>query len=203
MSPRASPGPASSCGRQRAWRGIFDVPQEPDAVRCDNHRLRDCWLSPDAYPASKLRTLISSSSVGQWIPTPPPISRQFERSSGVPCIRRGYHARGAEIERPSDSSAVTVSPVMVTVSARMMGIAAVGAVSQHSRHSSTKDSINASSSASLDLRHIPGIQQPVELFFGEVCAFAGDFADCLACLVGLFGDLCRFVVADLGGEGRG
>jgi hypothetical protein len=39
--------------------------------------------------------------------------------------------------------------------------AAVGTISQHSGHSRTKDSINASSSALLDLRHILGIQQPV------------------------------------------
>src|SRR5215210_6271314 len=115
------------------------------------------------------------------MPTPPPISRQFERSSGVPCKRRGHHASGAEIERPSDSSAVIASPVMVTVSAR---------------------TINACSGALLDLRHVLGIQQFVQPFFGEFGLFAGYFADGLACLVGLFGDLGRFVVADYGGEGR-
>jgi hypothetical protein len=99
--------------------------QKPDAVRCDNHRLSDCWLSPDARPVSKLPTLMSSSKAGQWMPEPPPISRQFERSSGVPCRRRGYHASGAEIERPSDSSAVIASPLMVTVSARTTGVSVV------------------------------------------------------------------------------
>jgi hypothetical protein len=51
----------------------------------------------------------------------------------------------------------------------------------------------------LELCHLACVQQTVEFFFGEVGAFAGHLADSLACFVGFFGDLCRFVVSDLGG----
>jgi hypothetical protein len=52
------------------------------------------------------------------------------------------------------------------------------------------------------LRHMPGVEKFVQLVFGEVGLFAGYFADGLARLVGLLGDLGRFVVADPGSEGR-
>ena len=38
--------------------------------------LEGVWLSADGWPASRLSTLMSSSSAGQWIPRPPAISRQ-------------------------------------------------------------------------------------------------------------------------------
>ena len=52
--------------------------------------------------ASRLRTEMSSSRSGQWMPTPLPMSRQLLRCSGVPCKRRGNQARGAETVRPSE-----------------------------------------------------------------------------------------------------
>jgi hypothetical protein len=52
----------------------------------------------------------------------------------------------------------------------------------------------------LGLRHLAGVEELVELFFGEVGLLAGYLADGAAGLVGLFGDLGRPIVADLGRE---
>src|SRR5260370_31528482 len=61
---------------------------------------------------------MSSSIAGQWMPRPPPISRQKPRSSAVACARRGYQASGAAIVRPSASSTDTVSSPTSTRVAR-------------------------------------------------------------------------------------
>jgi len=60
---------------------------------------------------------MSSSNSGQWIPRPPPISRQEFRSSGAACKSRGYHAKGTTIVRPSVSSAERLSSVTLTSAA--------------------------------------------------------------------------------------
>src|SRR5437762_10284607 len=83
-----------------------------------SHFPNDCWLSPDAFPAMSASTEISSSSCGQWIPSPRPIRLHVERSSTVAWPRRGYHARGTEIVRPSLKSTVSVSSVVSTFVAR-------------------------------------------------------------------------------------
>ena len=44
--------------------------------------------------------MISSSSSGQWIPSPPAMRRQLVRSVAVPCARRENHASGAAIVLP-------------------------------------------------------------------------------------------------------
>src|SRR5438445_12716274 len=54
---------------------------------------------------------MSSSSSGQWTPSPRPINRHFLRSFFEACTRRGYQASGTEIERPSLRSTVSVSYV--------------------------------------------------------------------------------------------
>ena len=59
--------------------------------------------------------LKSSSISGQWIPLPPPMSRQFARSDVLACLRRGYQADGTESDRPSDSSTLNVSSVTETL----------------------------------------------------------------------------------------
>src|SRR3954468_4160377 len=51
------------------------------------------------------------------MPSPAPIKRQLVRSLGVPCKRRGYQARGAEIVRPSARSTVNASSVTAISSA--------------------------------------------------------------------------------------
>src|SRR6266545_3479276 len=68
---------------------------------------------------------MSSSSAGQWMPRPPPISRQEFRSSAVPCSRRGYQASGAAIERPSASSTDSVSALTSTPIANASRISTV------------------------------------------------------------------------------
>ena len=62
-------------------------------------------------------TLMSSSRSGQWIPSPPPMSRQRARCFVVPCRSRGYHASGASTVRPSANSTLSVSFVTLTFSA--------------------------------------------------------------------------------------
>src|SRR4051812_46825093 len=57
---------------------------------------------------------MSSSRSGQWMPRPWPINRQRPRSATLPWRSRGYQASGAEIERPSDNSTVSVSSVTAT-----------------------------------------------------------------------------------------
>ena len=50
---------------------------------------------------------MSSSKSGQWMPSPRPMKRQWLRS----CCRRGNHASGAVMVRPSDNSTNNVSAV--------------------------------------------------------------------------------------------
>src|SRR5437868_1376897 len=57
---------------------------------------------------------MSSSSFGQWMPRPPPSSRQDRRSAAVACASRGYQASGAVIVRPSANSADKVSSLTST-----------------------------------------------------------------------------------------
>lgn len=52
-------------------------------------------------PCKRPCALRSSSTSGQWIPYPAPAIRQFVRCAGVAWCRRGYHARGTVIVRPS------------------------------------------------------------------------------------------------------
>src|SRR5947209_4491926 len=59
-------------------------------------------------------TLMSSSSSGQWIPSPPPMRRQWSFSSGVPWRSLGYHTMGTATVRPSTRSTVRVSSLSVT-----------------------------------------------------------------------------------------
>src|SRR5262249_52900543 len=53
----------------------------------------------------------SSSTSGQWIPNPPPATRQFARCSGVADSRRGDQTSGTEIVRPSSRSTTRTSSV--------------------------------------------------------------------------------------------
>ena len=72
--------------------------------RALSHRSSELGDSPDGHPATRPEMPMSSSRSGQWIPSPHPMRRQLFRSSGVPCWRRGYHARGTERLRASASS---------------------------------------------------------------------------------------------------
>jgi|GEM_PF-3325035 len=81
--------------------------------RCSSHCLNERWLSPEGFPNARPSTLTSSSRSGQWMPSPLPIRRHLFRSSDVPCKRRGYHARGTEIVRPSVRSTMSASSVTV------------------------------------------------------------------------------------------
>lgn len=57
--------------------------------------------------------LKSSSSLGQWIPIPPPIKRKSARSSGVALLNLGYHERGTDRLRPSfNSIRIDVSSIL-------------------------------------------------------------------------------------------
>lgn len=78
------------------------------------HCSRESWLSPDGRPATRPATLMSSSKSGQCTPSPCPTRRQFFRSAGVPCCRRGYQARGTVSVRPSESSTTRLSSVTAT-----------------------------------------------------------------------------------------
>ena len=48
------------------------------------------------------------------MPSPRPIKRQFARSAGVPCARRGYQSNGTLTVRPSTRSTTSASSVTVT-----------------------------------------------------------------------------------------
>jgi hypothetical protein len=61
---------------------------------------------------------MSSSRSGQCMPSPSPISRQFERSAWLPWARRGYHVSGTVIVRPSTRSTISASSVSDTCRAR-------------------------------------------------------------------------------------
>ena len=86
-------------------------------LRAESHFFSEAWLSPDGFPARRPSTLMSSSSVFQWMPCPRPINRQFLRSAGVACTSRGNQVSGTERLRPSLSSTVKVSSVTITISA--------------------------------------------------------------------------------------
>jgi hypothetical protein len=86
--------------------------------RSSSHFLNDCELSPERRPAKRPETLKSSSSSGQCINAPPPVTGNLLRSSGVPCHKRGYHASGTIIVRPSTRSTTNESSVTVTFCAR-------------------------------------------------------------------------------------
>lgn len=64
-------------------------------------RRRGCGGRGAGAPRRRPSVLRSSSMSGQWIPYPPPPIFQWARCAAVACRRRGYHARGTEIERPS------------------------------------------------------------------------------------------------------
>ena len=51
----------------------------------------------------RLATEMSSSIAPQWIPMPPPISSQSDRSRGDASASRGNHTSGTETTRPSDN----------------------------------------------------------------------------------------------------
>jgi hypothetical protein len=51
----------------------------------------------------RLATEMSSSIASQWMPMPPPISSQSDRSRRDASTSRGNHTRGTETTRPSDS----------------------------------------------------------------------------------------------------
>jgi hypothetical protein len=97
--------------------------------RCDSHCLSDCWLSPDACPAGKFPMLMSSSSSGQWMATPPPMCRQLERPSGDPRMRPGSHgtiSQHSGHSRMDDSTSTRSSaPALPSSSAAWCGEDAV------------------------------------------------------------------------------
>jgi hypothetical protein len=99
--------------------------------RCDSHCLSDCWLSPDCCPAGKFPMLMSSSSSGQWMATPPPMCRQLERPSGDPRMRRGSHgtiSQHSGHSRMDDSTSTRSSaPALPSSSAAWSGEDARGA----------------------------------------------------------------------------
>ena len=71
---------------------------------------------------------MSSSSDGQWMPMPGPISSHCLRSAGVPSARRGYQASGTETTRPSWSATTSASAVTFTSAARGLSVAGLEVV---------------------------------------------------------------------------
>jgi len=57
---------------------------------------------------------MSSSRSGQWMPCPLPINRQLAHSGCVACNSRGNQPSGADIVRPSLSSALNASSFTIT-----------------------------------------------------------------------------------------
>jgi hypothetical protein len=74
-----------------------------------------------AVPRKSPLTLRSSSTLGQWMPSPSPSSSQSARCSGVARRRRGNQASGAEIRRPSARTTVNSSSVTCTCRAKGLG----------------------------------------------------------------------------------
>jgi len=72
-----------------------------------HHERSDDRLSPERSPRNSPSTEISSSSSGQWMPTPEPIKTHARRSRGEASARRGYHVVGTDTTRPSASSKVS------------------------------------------------------------------------------------------------
>src|SRR5881296_3373279 len=71
-------------------------------------------------------TLMSSSTSGQWIPCPEPISRKLARSAGVASESRQDQARGTLMTRPSARDATISS--FVTRTSRIRGSAPAAVV---------------------------------------------------------------------------
>ena len=61
----------------------------------------DAWADRRQETRSSPNTETSSSTSGQWIPSPRPISRQCVRCVGVASSNRGNHTRGTDSSRPS------------------------------------------------------------------------------------------------------
>jgi hypothetical protein len=76
-----------------------------------SQRRNDASLSPEGRPWSSPSTEMSSSSAGQWMPTPGPINSIRFRSRGEPWTSRGYHFSGTDTVRPSRSSTTSACPV--------------------------------------------------------------------------------------------
>ncbi len=77
------------------------------------------------YPPSSPATEMSSSRASHEMPTPPPMSLQFRRSTGVAFARRGNHSSGTLKVRPSAKATTSShSPKLTPVaSAETLGIA--------------------------------------------------------------------------------
>src|SRR5712664_1832286 len=71
-------------------------------------------------------TLMSSSTSGQWIPWPPPISRKFARWAGVASESLQDQAKGTLMTRPSARDATISS--FVTRTSRIRGSAPAAVV---------------------------------------------------------------------------
>lgn len=82
----------------------------------------------DGWPESRFATLMSSSIFGQCTPCPPPMSRQELRSAAVACTRRGYHASGTAMVRPSVSPTVKVFSLTSTRLAKASRVSTVEAL---------------------------------------------------------------------------
>src|SRR5271165_5251958 len=67
---------------------------------------------------------MSSSISGQWMPWPPPISRQCWRCSGVASLRRGNHSNGASSSRPSARTMCNARSVVWTSIASLSSFSA-------------------------------------------------------------------------------
>ena len=82
--------------------------------RVARQRCNDAALSPEGRPRKSPSIEMSSSSAGQWMPTPAPTKCHFRRSAGRPSANRGYHFNGTETRRPSRSSTTSASVVNLT-----------------------------------------------------------------------------------------
>jgi len=87
---------------------------QPVLRRVASQSFSDLSVSFDRRPARSPLTEMSSSRSGQWMPRPRPMSSQFDHSLGDPFASRGYHERGTEMLRPSESATVRASDVTVT-----------------------------------------------------------------------------------------
>jgi len=97
---------ASDFGEKAAAPGLTESDRSP-------YRLGGAGV-----PLSSPSTLRSSSTSGQWIPSPLPSSSQCLLCSGVASRRRGNHARGTESTRPSARLTTSSSSVQETSWAR-------------------------------------------------------------------------------------
>jgi hypothetical protein len=83
-------------------------------VRVSSQRSIDAGDSLEGLPASTASTLMSSSTSGQWMPVPAPISSQRCLSTALACVRRGYHETGTLMTRPSRNVIESVWSVTCT-----------------------------------------------------------------------------------------